>query len=371
MHQSKTDIQGAIKWVHEYQKELGARFRDIYENEIPKFGEPVDEELAPYVHGLGNWTRGNDQWDYEKQLSQAFGRNKEDVMDENYRKARTMDPEYFSAQLVPERIELVKVVHDYLLEGKDSKRDIKVGLYKLNVNDKGSFFKSHVDTPRGKNMFGSLVFPTAHEDGTLHLRHHGQEWTFNSASEISGLRTPSMSIGYIAFFSDVEHEVAPVISCHRVTLTYNLFFDDGKPTSEKDSSSDGSSYLPVAVKKHVFWATLESFLEDPEFLEYGGTLGFGLRHVYPVSNDRLIDYVYDLLKGSDVVIYETFKSLGFEPKLYLYYEWSSPQSDSIKASIIDWVVEFDECAEDTDVTREICNMGGIVVWHKDRTGSRR
>ncbi|KAI0291797.1 hypothetical protein B0F90DRAFT_1774587, partial [Multifurca ochricompacta] len=68
-------------------------------------------------------------------------------------------------------------------------------------------------------MFGSLVivFPTAHEGGTLQLRHRGQEWTFDSASELSGLPTPS--IGYIAFFSDVEHEVAPVISGHRVTLT--------------------------------------------------------------------------------------------------------------------------------------------------------
>ncbi|KAI0291794.1 hypothetical protein B0F90DRAFT_1774567, partial [Multifurca ochricompacta] len=64
----------------------------------------------------------------------TFRKKKEEVMDENYRKARTMDPKYFSTPLVPERTELVKIVRDYLLEGEDSKLDIKVGLFKL---DKG------------------------------------------------------------------------------------------------------------------------------------------------------------------------------------------------------------------------------------------
>jgi hypothetical protein len=36
-------------------------------------------------------------------------------------------------------------------------------------------------------MFGSLVvvFPTAHKGGALVLRHRGQEWTFDSAKEVS------------------------------------------------------------------------------------------------------------------------------------------------------------------------------------------
>lgn len=72
-------------------------------------------------------------------------------------------------------------------------------------------------------MFGSLVivFPTAHVGGALRLRHGGTEWTFDSATEV--LNQPTPSIGYVAFFSDVEHEVTPVTSGHRVTLTYNLY----------------------------------------------------------------------------------------------------------------------------------------------------
>jgi len=65
MHHNKTDIQGAIDWVHQYHKEVQAKFMDIYENKIPKFGEPVDAEVAQYVDGIGNLVRANVDWSNE------------------------------------------------------------------------------------------------------------------------------------------------------------------------------------------------------------------------------------------------------------------------------------------------------------------
>ena len=87
-------------------------------------------------------------------------------------------------------------------------------------------------------MFGSLVivFPTPHEGGALHLRHRGHEWIFDSGQALTA--KSQSSIGYVAFFSDIEHEVAPVTSGHRITLTYNLFFDDGGPVSANDAVSE-------------------------------------------------------------------------------------------------------------------------------------
>jgi len=73
MHHNKTDIQGAIDWVHNYHKELEAKFMDIYENKISKFGEPVDTELAQYVDGIANWVRANEQWIFESE--RYFGKN--------------------------------------------------------------------------------------------------------------------------------------------------------------------------------------------------------------------------------------------------------------------------------------------------------
>lgn len=85
--------------------------------------------------------------------------------------------------------------------------------------DKGAFFKAHKDTPRGENMYGSLVliYPAAHEGGTLIFRHGNKEWKFDSGEALAKAKGPS--IAYAAFFSDVEHEVTLLQSGYRVTLT--------------------------------------------------------------------------------------------------------------------------------------------------------
>ena len=72
MHQNQTDIQGAMNWVHDRHKEVKAQFMNLYENKIPKFGEPVDTELARFVDGVGNFVRANDQWNFESE--QYFGK---------------------------------------------------------------------------------------------------------------------------------------------------------------------------------------------------------------------------------------------------------------------------------------------------------
>jgi hypothetical protein len=51
--------------------------------------------------------------------------------------------------------------------------------------------------------------------------------------------------------------------------------------------------------------------ENPETLAEGGTLAFGLRHVYPIKND--FNHVHKTLKGSDAVVYQSVLALGYEP----------------------------------------------------------
>ena len=71
-------------------------------------------------------------------------------------------------------------------------------------------------------MFGSLVIalPTVHSGGALHLRHGGKEVIHDPSSKFD--QPPYDSVSWVAFYSDVEHEVAMVESGHRITLTYNL-----------------------------------------------------------------------------------------------------------------------------------------------------
>ena len=277
-----------------------------------------------------------------EQLTQAcepapFGVKQENVLDETYRKAGKMDSECFSSALDPFNTDLIKIIRGYLLEGRRSNKGIKAELYKLNIYGKflifvhpyypvlcfclgsGSFFKPHVDTPRSENMFGSLVvvFPTPHEGGALLLRHHGQEWIFDSAKALAAVDKPT--IGYVAFFSDIEHEVAPVISGHRITLTYNLYFDDdGGPVSENNAASN--HLIPPELQlpnQEGFREAFKALLGNPEFMADGGTLAFGLRHVYPIKES--LKHVYNILKGSDAVVFQCMRALGFDPVLYVYY----------------------------------------------------
>jgi predicted 2-oxoglutarate/Fe(II)-dependent dioxygenase YbiX len=77
----------------------------------------------------------------------------------------------------------------------------------------GGHFKSHVDMPHSKDMFGSLMvcLPSEFTGGTLVTRHQGREVTFDWSA--------SAATHWAAFFSDVEHEVLPVTSGHQITLT--------------------------------------------------------------------------------------------------------------------------------------------------------
>jgi hypothetical protein len=211
-------------------------------------------------------------------------------------------------------------------------------------------------------MFGSLVivFPTPHEGGALLLRHRGQEWSFDPSQELAAERQPA--IGYVAFFSDIEHEVAPVISGHRVTLTYNLYFDDDGPDFTGDIVSEHLSPLPTRASNEVaFREAFNSLLANPEFLGDGGTLAFGLRHVYPIENS--LKHVYNALKGSDAVVYRSVRALGFQPVLYLYYE-AKPADWTTRGALIDKVFHFadgDYPDGYVDIIETVRENGGIVV----------
>ncbi|KAL5482406.1 hypothetical protein ACEPAI_9000 [Sanghuangporus weigelae] len=229
--------------------------------------------------------------------------------------AGKLDTSYFSTKIDLERSGLMNIVRYNLLEGSASRRPIKAELYKLNVYGKDSFFKAHKDTPRGTTMFASLVivFPTPHEGGALILRHNHKEWTFDSANEIGHTK----NIGYIAFFSDVEHEVATVRSGYRVTITYNLYYD----FEGLFKILDPPKALPMnecAVKN-----SLQALIEDEKFYPNGTHLGFGLNHAYPIElkpwGTSTLDLIAQYLKGSDAALMKACKELGLDAKLYVFY----------------------------------------------------
>ncbi|KAI0317216.1 hypothetical protein OF83DRAFT_1059009 [Amylostereum chailletii] len=297
----------------------------------------------------------------------TFGRGAEDVLDEAYRKAGKMDANVFSTPLVPERTDLINIVRGYLLEGTESNRPIEVELYKLNVYGEGSFFKAHVDTPRNESMFGSLVlvFPTQHKGGDLVFRHAGNEWTFDSAQAVGDQDSPS--IAFASFFSDVEHEVLPVTSGQRVTLTYNLYFGDMKKKEDKEEGPATSSPTLMAIPHSLasngatICSTFEALLTMPSFLPDGGAIGFGLHHVYPFSES--ISHVPQLLKGSDAVLWRVFSTLGFEPTIYLFYKRERMWGSGADKTLMDKPVDFNYM-EERSFAGYVHKHGGIMVYQR-------
>ncbi|PIL34921.1 hypothetical protein GSI_02708 [Ganoderma sinense ZZ0214-1] len=279
----------------------------------------------------------------------SFGVGGEDIYDETYRKAGKLDCEDFAITFDASRSCLADVIRNELLVENPKKvksEDLNIELYKLNVYGKDAFFKAHVDTPRSELMFGSLVivFPTPHEGGALKLRASGHEegenpeWTFDSSALLAQQEQPS--IAYVAFFSDVEHEVMPVTSGHRVTITYNLFYVPAESEPPEELTS-------ISTNEQSFKNALQAALEDQSFLPTGGNLMFGLKHQYPLATyycepynprdeaarekktqamearaKRALHALEPRLKASDRVIFKVLRECALDTSLKILHEAS-------------------------------------------------
>jgi hypothetical protein len=177
-------------------------------------------------------------------------------------------------------------------------------------------------------------------------------------------------------FKGVEHEVAPVTSGHRVTLTYDLYAenDEGPVSTKVQQASE--SIFPLANER-AFHDAFAALLENREFLADGGTLAFGLAHAYSIRKD--FKPVYGALKGSDAVVYRTLRALGFEPVLRMYYhEWEPYGAGKSlngecgrHAAVFDEIVDFSawRWQEDVFIPDFVHWNGGQIVspedMHKD------
>ena len=180
------------------------------------------------------------------------------------------------------------------------------------------------------------MFPTTYEGGTLHLPRKDNEWTFDSSTPST---TPS--IKYTAFYNAVEHELSPVTSGYRVSLTYNLCYDD-TPLPTWPLRGDGVTEEEANLRQ-----TLSPLIENLDFLPDGGYLGFGLRYQYPIKTEssHLGSFV-GALKGGDAVIKRVADELNMNAQLKLVYEEEEEEEE-------DWGGDSDEeVEEDADEEQE-------------------
>jgi predicted 2-oxoglutarate/Fe(II)-dependent dioxygenase YbiX len=128
------------------------------------------------------------------------------------------------------------------------------------------FFKSHVDTPRGKTQFGSLVLclPSPHEGGRLTVTHGGLSQAFDWDKQ-GGAK----ALQWAAFYSDCEHEVSPVTSGHRVTVTYNLHYELRAQDKHNPLSGLDRKPAPIDITSLPPYGILHKLLQNPEWMKDG------------------------------------------------------------------------------------------------------
>ena len=192
----------------------------------------------------------------------SFGAGDKTVTDASYLFACKLEPEKFLTSI---QLSNTPILRDVIKTLVPSLSTIRAQLYKLNIYGPEVHSRAHVDTPKSPEMFISLVLclPTQFTGGSLVFHHCKKEVVFDWSSTPGH---PAKTIKWAAFFGNIEHEILPVTSGHRVTLTYNLYREDS------ETLMPGlSQYSPefTAFKQH-FVRTLS----NPHFMRTGGILGF-------------------------------------------------------------------------------------------------
>ena len=79
-----------------------------------------------------------------------------------------------------------------------------------------------------------------------------------------------------------------------------------------------------------------------------------------------LDYVYSVLKGSDAVVYQSRRALGFEPVLYVYYFEEGPgdSCDVSQGTMVDKLVKSYDTYESSSILDVV--RGGILARQDGR-----
>ena len=145
-------------------------------------------------------------------------------------------------------------------------------LDKLLIYGPGQFFTVHQDSERADDMVATLVIelPSEHSGGMFEVRHHKATKTLVSAPYWR------KELSLFAFFADCRHEVKPVESGYRITLSYHLLLASPAPSARALKSS-GLDRLTDSIRAYfesregdetgAFTADRLVYLLDHEYTE--------------------------------------------------------------------------------------------------------
>src|SRR3954469_1171414 len=153
--------------------------------------------------------------------------------------------------------------------------------HSMLVYGKGQFFLPHQDSEEDDAMVGTLVvsLPSAHTGGELVIDHAGQSNAYRASKE---------ELTFVAFYAGCRHQVTPIRSGYRVTLTFNLLAAAETPAPEEDPATE----LVHCLTEH--FATPTTLRYGSRDLDPPNRLVFLLDHEY---TQRSLNW--RRLKGAD------------------------------------------------------------------------
>jgi hypothetical protein len=89
-----------------------------------------------------------------------------------------------------------------------------------------------------------------------------------------------------------------------------------------------------------------------------------LRRSHSGRCSRGLGHVYNVLNGSDAVVYQSTRALGFEPVLHMYYDDGfSPPEGVIADVVVSFSAVFEECS-----VRKIAQGDGGSIFKDPHSG---
>jgi hypothetical protein len=246
-----------------------------------------------------------------------FGEGKKTRYDRRVRDALQLKAEnggFTVENFDPESTGMLKKVQRELVPHDPN--PISAELYTVNVYTDGGHFAPHKDTPRGSDMFGTLVvcLPSQFANGKLVLSHRGVVQKLDWGRAIQAQKKPNQ-LHWAAFFGDVNHQIERIWSGARVTLTYLLRRGTGSPPSRDAAGEE------LAPRVQEAWQAL---LADRSFLADCGILAYPCCHLYhqdtrfqqrqsPITRQSVT-----MLKGRDHLVAATALQAGLKVTFHPY-----------------------------------------------------
>jgi predicted 2-oxoglutarate/Fe(II)-dependent dioxygenase YbiX len=160
---------------------------------------PVSEEQATRLRELGHRAR--------------FGRGEQTLIDPEVRDTWEIPKDLVHIQWTDRFATVVEMMRDEL--GLPAHCELTPDFHSMLLYETGQFFVTHQDSEKDDSMVGTLVvtLPSEHTGGELLIEHRG---------ETAEYRGSKVAVSLVAFYADCRHQVLPVRSGNRITLTYNL-----------------------------------------------------------------------------------------------------------------------------------------------------